>query len=87
MATRLPVVKFGAVEASSQALGDAINPPEFGFWEFFGKMFLAEKSVVEGALVQDAMVNWKVFWAFPSILAIAVAVIFAVTFWDKTKSD
>ena len=50
-------------------------------------MFLAEKPVVEGALVQDAMVNWKVFWTYPSILAIAVAVIFAVTFWDKTKSD
>ena len=80
-------VKFGAVKASSDALGGAIKAPEFGFWESFGKMFLAEKPVVEGALVQDAMVNWKVFWTFPSILAIAVAVIFAVTFWDKTKSD
>ena len=79
--------KFAAVKASSDALGGAIKTPEFGFWESFGKMFLAEKPVVEGNLVQDAMVNWKVFWTFPSILAIAVAVIFAVTFWDKTKSD
>ena len=79
--------KFATVKASSDALGGAIETPEFGFWESFGKMFLAEKPVVEGNLVQDAMVNWKVFWTFPSILAIVVAVIFAVTFWDKTKSD
>ncbi|MBT4223017.1 MAG: MFS transporter [Opitutae bacterium] len=79
--------KFEAVKNSSDELTAAIETPAFGFWESFGKMFLAEKPVVEGTLVQDAMVNWKVFWTFPSILAIAVAVIFAVTFWDKTKSD
>jgi MFS family permease len=79
--------KFEAVKNSSDELTAAIETPSFGFWESFGKMFLAEKPVVEGALIQDAMANWKVFWTFPSFLAIGVAVIFAVTFWDKTKSD
>ncbi|SVB06621.1 uncharacterized protein METZ01_LOCUS159475 [marine metagenome] len=79
--------KFEAVKESSNALAGAIETPTFGFWESFGKMFLAEKPSVTGSLAQDAMANWKAFWMFPSFMALAVAGIFLVTFFDKSTAE
>jgi nucleoside transporter len=79
--------KFEAVKESSNALAGAIETPVFGFWESFGKMFLTEKPSVDGSLIQDAMVNWETFWMFPCMMALAVAVLFAVAFWDKVKQE
>ncbi len=79
--------KFEAVKESSNALAGAIETPTFGFWESFGKMFLAEKPSVTGSLAQDAMANWKAFWMFPSFMALAVAGIFLVTFFDKSTTE
>jgi MFS family permease len=79
--------KFEAVKESSNALAGAIETPVFGFWESFGKMLLTEKPSVDGSLIQDAMVNWKTFWMFPCMMALAVSVLFAVAFWDKVKQE
>ena len=79
--------KFEAVKESSNALAGAIESPDFGFWESFGKMLLAEKPDASGTLAQDAMANWKTFWMFPSIMALVVAGIFFVSFFDKGSSE
>ena len=79
--------KFEAVKESSNALAAAIETPVFGFWESFGKMLLTEKPSVDGSLIQDAMVNWETFWMFPCMMALAVAGLFAVAFWDKVKQE
>ncbi|MBT7923787.1 MAG: MFS transporter [Opitutae bacterium] len=78
--------KFEAVKESSNSLSDAIESPTFGFWESFGKMFLAEKPNPPGTLAQDAMNNWKSFWMFPAMMAFVVAGIFLVAFFDKSDA-
>lgn len=41
---------------------------------------------VDQALLTDTMSQWHDFWLFPSIMAAAVLVLFAVAFWDKAKA-
>ena len=79
--------KFKAVQASSDAMAGAIETPTFGFWESFGKMFVAEKPIVTGSLAEDAMANWKSFWMFPAIMALVVAGVFLVTFFEKGSTE
>ncbi|MBO94274.1 MAG: MFS transporter [Opitutales bacterium] len=79
--------KFEAVQKSSDAMAGAIETPIFGFWESFGKMFVAEKPVVAGRLAEDAMANWKSFWMFPALMALVVAGVFLVTFFDKGSTE
>ena len=81
--------KFDAVKESSDSLSAAITSPSFGFWESFGKMFVAEKPDAPSALVEKAMADWKDFWMFPSMMALIVAGIFLVTFFDRgsTKEE
>ena len=78
--------KFDAVKESSDSLSAAITSPSFGFWESFGKMFVAEKPDAPSALVEKAMADWKDFWMFPSMMALIVAGIFLVTFFDQSST-
>ena len=78
--------KFDAVKESSDSLSAAITSPSFGFWESFGKMFVAEKPDAPSALVEKAMADWKDFWMFPSMMALIVAGIFLVTFFDRSST-
>jgi hypothetical protein len=80
-------VKFQPMLAQSDALVKAIETPSFGFWESFGKMFLADKPQVEASVVQGAMEGWKTFWMFPCLMALVIAVVFAVSFWDTYKEE
>ena len=50
-------------------------------------MFLAEKPQVEASVVQGAMEGWKTFWMFPCLMALVIAVVFAVSFWDTYKEE
>jgi nucleoside transporter len=78
--------KFGALAASSDSLSKAIgDPPKFGFWESFGKMFVAVKSEVDPSILETAMTHWKDFWMYPAYLSFAIAIFFAIEFWDKGK--
>ncbi len=59
-----------------------------GFLESFSQMF--SRSLPEGldaGLLAETMEQWKNFWMFPSIMAAIIMVIFAVTFWDKAKTE
>jgi nucleoside transporter len=40
---------------------------------------------IDPELVRTAMAQWKDFWLFPALMAAAVAVVFFLLFWDKTK--
>ena len=79
--------KFAEVKASSDAMGSAFETPNFGFWESFGKMFLAEKPIVSETITQSAMGNWKEFWMFPAMMAVVIAGIFLVTFFEKPEAQ
>jgi len=79
--------KFAALKESSDNLAGAITVPKFEFWESFGKMFVAVKPEVDGTLVEAAMTQWKIFWNFPALLSVGIAVIFGIAFWDKVKSE
>ena len=79
--------RFEAVQESSDAMVAAFETPSFGFWESFGKMFLAEKPVVSETITQSVMVNWKSFWMFPAMMAVVIAGIFLVTFFDKPSKQ
>lgn len=59
-----------------------------GFLESFTQMF--SRSLPEGldaGLLSTTMEQWKNFWMFPSIMAAIIMVIFALTFWDKAKTE
>ena len=79
--------KFEALVQQSDAMSAAIETPTFGFWESFGKMFLAQKPEVDASITQAAMEGWKTFWMFPCFMALVIAVVFAITFWDKYKEE
>jgi hypothetical protein len=40
---------------------------------------------LDQSLVEPSMTQWKNYWVFPMILAIAILLIFAVSFWDKVS--
>ena len=79
--------KFEALVQQSDAMSAAIETPTFGFWESFGKMFLAQKPEVDASITQAAMEGWRTFWMFPCFMALVIAVVFAITFWDKYKDE
>ena len=80
-------IKFEALRQQSDALSAAIETTTFGFWESFGKMFLAQKPEVDASITQAAMEGWKTFWMFPCFMALAIALVFAINFWDKYKEE
>jgi nucleoside transporter len=73
----------------TDALTAARGEPEaVGFLESFTQMF--SRSLPEGldaGLLTETMAQWKNFWMFPSIIAAIIMAIFALTFWDKAKSE
>ncbi|MDE0840101.1 MAG: MFS transporter, partial [Kiritimatiellae bacterium] len=81
--------KFGPVDEPSGALGGAISasrPEEtLSFGQQLAQMFSVDKLNVDASLVAEAMPAWKTFWTFPAIMAVGIAVIFLVAFWDKNK--
>lgn len=81
--------RFGAVE-SSKPLGDAIlqarEAGDVSFGESLSQMFsVSMPDSIEPSLIATAMEQWKDFWMFPAYMALAIAVVFFLTFWDKTK--
>ena len=56
------------------------------FADKLGQMFSVNiPESVSPALVTEAMGQWKEFWMLPAGMAAAIAVLFFLTFWDKTK--
>ena len=75
---------------STGPLGEAIlsvrSSETLTFAQSLAKMFsVGMPESVDGALISEAMNQWKTFWMFPALMAAVIAVIFFVAFWDKTK--
>ena len=79
--------KFGSTVGKSAELSDAItkaHPAEtLSFLESLGKMFSVHKLNVDATLLADTMAQWKTFWMLPSLMALGIAVVFFLAFWDK----
>jgi nucleoside transporter len=75
---------------STGALAEAINGARgagtLSFFEQLAKMFTVKMPEgIDPELLSGAMTQWKAFWTFPALMALVIAVIFFVSFWDKTK--
>ncbi|MEZ6129105.1 MAG: nucleoside permease [Planctomycetaceae bacterium] len=71
------------VAALSAARGDQ---PAVGFLDSFTQMFSRQLPAdLDQGLLSETMAQWKNFWLFPSIMAGAILIVFALTFWDKAK--
>ncbi|MGY8639867.1 MAG: MFS transporter [Verrucomicrobiales bacterium] len=82
--------KFGGV-AGYGPLNDAMGAArgageELTYFQKMAKMFTVDMpEKVDANLISTAMDQWKTFWFVPAIMAGVIAVIFFLTFWDKTK--
>ena len=69
----------------TEALKLAAGEPEpVSFFGAFANML--SRSLPEGldkGLLDSTMEQWKNFWMFPAIMAGAILVVFALTFWDR----
>lgn len=72
------------VNALTAARGDQ---QAVGFLESFTQMFSRQLPAdLDQGLLSATMNQWKDFWLFPSIMAGAILVLFALTFWDRAKA-
>jgi len=71
------------VAALKEASGDA---EAVSFAESLTQMFSRQLPAdLDQGLLSETMGQWKNFWMFPSIMAAAILVLFAITFWDRAK--
>jgi len=59
-------------------------PPELTYAQQFGQMFSVGLPKVESSLLGVVSGQWQNFWLIPAGMAAAVAVLFFITFWDKS---
>ena len=72
------------VDALKNARGES---PELGFFESFTKMFSQGlPSSLDASVLAETMQQWKNFWISPAIMAAVIFVIFALAFWDRTRT-
>ena len=82
-------MKLAPVKDSATALGGAIadarGEQTLSFAQQFGRMFSAgiPKSV-DASLVDKTAALWKSYWMLPAGMALAIAVIFAIAFRDRS---
>ncbi|SMP73064.1 nucleoside transporter [Neorhodopirellula lusitana] len=73
------------VEALGAARGEA---EASSFLETFTKMFSRDiPESVDAGILSETMGQWQDFWISPAIMAAAIFVLFAVAFWDRTKTS
>lgn len=82
--------RFGTTVTSYGDLNTAVTAgrgeQELSFAQQLGRMFSVDlPDGINPALLAETMGQWKTFWVFPAGMAGVVAVIFFLTFWDKTK--
>jgi MFS family permease len=84
--------KYGETVKDSDNLAAAITTARgdvepLGFFETFGKMFTRElPDNLNQELLSETMTQWQNFWMLPAIMAAVVFVVFALAFWDRTKT-
>ena len=89
---KLAAFKMGPVTDASKALGNAIGAgrgtEELSFAQQLGKMFSVNMPAVDPKLVADTALLWKNLWIFPAMIALGIAVLFLLAFWDRAvKND
>jgi len=78
------VTGYQALDSAIQAAGG--KQQALSTMERMGKMFSVQMpDSVDPTLVSTAMEQWKTYWIFPAIMASVIAVIFFLTFWDRTE--
>lgn len=72
-----------------QALGAARGEAEAtSFFGTFTKMFTRDlPESLDAGLLSQTMGQWRDFWLSPAIMAAAIFVLFALTFWDRTRTQ
>jgi nucleoside transporter len=87
---KLADARFVPVKDASDALGAAIStahPAEkLSYAQQLGQMFAAEIPKVNETVLTSATALWKTYWLYPAMLAGAVAILFFVAFWDRSKT-
>ncbi|MEM8913507.1 MAG: MFS transporter, partial [Planctomycetota bacterium] len=72
------------VENLAEARGEA---EAVSFLETFTKMFSrALPDGMDAEVLSSTMQQWKTFWVSPAIMAGIILVVFAVAFWDRSRS-
>lgn len=74
--------------AYSEALAEARGAAEqTGFLESLAKMFSQNlPASLDPELLNATMAQWKNFWLSPAIMAAIIMLVFALTFWDRTRT-
>jgi hypothetical protein len=68
----------------AEAIKAASTAEELSFAQQLGQMFSVGLPKVDATLLATASAQWKTFWLLPAGMAAAVAVIFFLSFWDKS---
>ena len=88
---KLAAAKFVPVKEASEALGTAITaayPAEkLSYAQQLAHMFAAEIPKVNETVVSSATALWKAYWLLPAMLAGGIALIFFVSFWDRSEKQ
>ncbi|TWT56393.1 MFS transporter [Allorhodopirellula solitaria] len=72
------------VEALTEARGE---PEPVSFLESFTQMFSRHlPESLDPGILAETMAQWRDFWLSPAIMAAAIFVLFAVAFWDRTRT-
>lgn len=87
---KVAAAKFAPVKVPYETLDAAIKAGrgsgDPSFLDQMSRMFSVRMPESVGAdLIQPAMRGWQEFWMFPAIMAGAIAVVFFLAFWDKTR--
>ena len=85
-AARMAVSVPGHADLAT-AIQSASTPESLTFGQQLGQMFSVGLPKVDGGLLATAAVQWKDYWLMPAGIAAAVAVLFALTFWDRAADE
>lgn len=68
-----------------QSLSNLREEGIYSFFEQFGQMFSVDiPTGLSAELVGTTMTEWKDYWMFPALMALVVAGVFMLCFWDKS---
>lgn len=88
---QLAAVRMGATVPGHDALKTAIQaastPETPTFAQQLGQMFSVGLPKVDATILATTSAQWKTFWLLPAGIALAVAVLFALSFWDRGADE
>ena len=88
---QVAAMKMGAGVQGHAPLAAAIQAAspaqDLTFAQQLGQMFSVGLPKVDAKLLETAATQWKSFWLLPAGMAAVIAIIFFVTFWDKSADE